>query len=95
MNELDNVITIVREDGSELLCEIILTNHREETGVDYVVFEMPDGEVSAAIYDPTDEETGQLSDIETEEEWDYINDVLDDYYDTLEAEEDEELEDEE
>lgn len=85
---MDNQITLIAEDGSELLCNVILTYHHDETGYDYVIFEMPDGEVSAARYDATDEESGEIIDIETDEEWDMINDVLEDYYDSLEESED-------
>ncbi len=84
----DNQIMITLEDGSELLCEVILTYHSDETGYDYVVFEMPDGNVSAARYDEGDTEGGALSDIETDEEWDIINEVLEDYYDSLDEEDD-------
>ena len=84
----DNQIMITLEDGSELLCSVILTYHNDETGYDYVVFEMPDGNVSAARYDESDTEGGALSDLETDEEWETINEVLEDYYDSLDEEDD-------
>lgn len=83
--EKELIITL--EDNTELLCHILLTYHSDETGFDYVIFEMPDEEVSAARYD---EAAGLISDIETDEEWELINDVLEDYYDSLEELEDEE-----
>ena len=49
---------------------------------------MPDGNVSAARYDEGDTEGGALSDLETDEEWEMINEVLEDYYDSLDEEDD-------
>ncbi len=83
----ENKITITLENGEELLCEVLLTHHLEETGFDYVIFELPDGEISAARYTDNGDSTGQLSDVETDEEWELIDAVLEDYYDQLDDEE--------
>ena len=91
----DNQMIVTDQDGNESVCEILFTHEHE--GKNYVVFEFVDThEVSAAIYTPgaTDDE-GTFSDIETDAEWDMLDQVLQAYYDELEAEEDDEDEEEE
>ena len=66
-NKENRTLTIVKEDGSEVLCEILFTTYDENFKKNYVVFEVLDGEgeVSAAIYEPSDTAEGALSSIET------------------------------
>ncbi|MDI6452301.1 DUF1292 domain-containing protein [Peloplasma aerotolerans] len=90
----DNQMIVTNEEGDEAVCEILFTH--EENGKNYVVFEFVDThEVSAAIYVPgaTDDE-GSFEDIETDEEWDMLDGVLQAYYDEHEddVEEDEDEE---
>ncbi len=83
----DKYITIIQEDG-ERVAEIILTYFHEETNKKYVVFEFVDTkEVSAAIYVEENEYEGNFLDIETDEEWDMLDEILEDYYDSLEEDE--------
>ena len=92
----DNQLTIIDENGNERVCEILFTH--KANGKNYVVFEFLDTEeISAAIYTPEeDSEEGFLSDIETDEEWDMLDELLDSFYDSLEqSEEFEDDEDEE
>jgi uncharacterized protein YrzB (UPF0473 family) len=91
----DDQMVVTNQNGDEAVCDILFTH--EANGKNYVVFEFVDShEVSAAIYIPgeTDEE-GTFQDIETEAEWDMLDQVLQAYYDELDAEEDEEDEEEE
>ena len=84
----DNKLTLVGEDGNETVCEIILTH--EQDGKKYVIFEFMDSnEISAAIYVPEgkDESEGTFLDIETDEEWEMLESVLEKFFDELEAEE--------
>lgn len=81
---MENQITITLENGDEVLADIILTYHDDDTSLDYVIFEMPDETVSAARYTDDGTGNGSLSDLETDEEWELVNNVLQDYYDTLE-----------
>ncbi|MGE4319961.1 MAG: DUF1292 domain-containing protein [Acholeplasmataceae bacterium] len=84
----DNKLTLVGEDGSETICEILFTH--EANGKKYVVFEIADTEeVTAAVYlpDNEDQSEGEFSDIETEEEWEMLDKLLDAYYQDLESEE--------
>lgn len=86
----DNKLTLVSEDGVETVCEIILTH--EHKGKNYVIFEFMDShEISAAQYVPeaSDESEGTFLDIETDEEWEMLESVLEKYFDELEAEEEE------
>lgn len=93
MNE--NQITLVSDDGIEELAEILFTHEVE--GVNYVVFEvLESGEVSAAIYIEGEDGEGELVDIETDEEWAMLDELVEEYYDALEEEyEDEDSESEE
>ncbi len=83
----DKMITII-QDNEERVAEIILTYFNEDTNKNYVIFEFLDtGEVSAAIYTEENEFEGTFSDIETEEEWDILEEILAEYYDSLEEDE--------
>ncbi len=91
----DDQMVVTNANGDEAVCDILFTH--EANGKNYVVFEFVDThEVSAAIYTPgaTDDE-GTFSDIETDAEWDMLDQVLQAYYDELEAEEDDEDEEDE
>lgn len=89
-------ITIVDENGNEQLCEIIHTFDSEEFGKSYVLYalvgaeEDEDGQVEifASSYTLADNgEDGELQPIETDEEWDLIEDVLNALEDELGEEE--------
>ncbi|MFX3624508.1 MAG: DUF1292 domain-containing protein [Ectobacillus sp.] len=93
----ENHITIVDEDGSETLCEIVFTFESEQFGKKaYVVFS-PIGEVDedgepvydAMSYEENEDETGgRLLPIESEEEWEMVQEV----FNTFLADEEEEEE---
>lgn len=88
----DRYITIVSDNEEETLAEVLFTHVNEETLKQYVVFRVVDSdEISAAIYVETNKEGGYFEDIETDEEWDYLEELLDHYFDSLELEEDEEV----
>lgn len=92
----ENQITIVDEDGNEHLCDIVFTFESEQFGPKtYVVFS-PIGEVDedgdpiydAAIVQPNEtEEGGTLIELESEAEWEMVQEVFGAF---LEDEEDEE-----
>lgn len=87
----ENQIALITEDGQEELADILFTH--EENDNTYVVFELVEsGEVSAAIYIDGADGTGEILDIETDEEWDMLDKLLDSYYDELdEADTEEDL----
>ena len=62
------------------------TIKHEKNDVKYVVFEFLDtNEISAAIYTPEENfDEGFLSDIETDEEWEMIDGLLESYYEESE-----------
>lgn len=80
-------LVITKDDGSEELVNILFTYQANDKN--YVIFEFNDTEeISAAVYIPDETgDNGTLVDIETDEEWDMIDEVLQGYYDDLEAEE--------
>ena len=78
----DNKITIIK-DNEEQLATIIISF--TQNNKNYVIFEFDESEeVSAAIYEENNDTEGFLSDIQTQEEWEMIQEALDNYYDELE-----------
>jgi len=76
-------ITLVDEDGNEELYQILLTFESEEFEKSYVLVhptsteDQEEVEIFAFSYTETDGGLdGQLGDIETDEEWDMIEEVL-------------------
>jgi uncharacterized protein YrzB (UPF0473 family) len=94
MNE--NQMIVTNENGEEMVCEILFTH--EYNGKNYVVFEFVDNqEISAAIFVPGEtEDEGTFMDIETDEEWDMIDGVLQEFLDALDEDdlEEDDLEEE-
>ncbi len=81
----ERLLTIVTDDGKEVLCEILFTHHSDETNKDYVVFvQKGTNEASAAVYVPTADGNGELKQIETEKEWTMLEELLADYADKME-----------
>jgi uncharacterized protein YrzB (UPF0473 family) len=91
----ENNITVVDENGNEQLCEVLFTFDSEEFGKSYVLY-YPVGaednddeeiEIHASAFTPSeDNEDGELMPIETDAEWDMIEEMLE----TFLAEQDEE-----
>lgn len=71
----DNELVLIDEDGNETLAEILFTFPWEETGKNYVVFTVGE-EVSAAVYEEGENASGELFPVETDEEWDKIEEML-------------------
>jgi uncharacterized protein YrzB (UPF0473 family) len=88
-------ITIVDEDGNEQLCEVLFTFDSEEFGKSYVLYypvgadedDQDDIEIHASSYVPGENEEGDLTPIETDEEWDMIEEMLNTFLDEEEGEE--------
>ena len=77
---VDRTVTLYTEDGKELIADILFTYHSEDFSHDYVVFQIREsGEASAAIYVPGENGQGSLEKIETDEEWQLLEELLDDY----------------
>lgn len=81
MNEKS--IFVMDEDGNEVEYEIVLTFKSPDTNQNYVVYKLPGDtdEVMAAIYDETETNAGKLIEIQSDEEFEMIQDVLDAFMD--------------
>lgn len=83
----DNQLVVVDGDGNETLCEILFTFQSERTNKNFVVFyrvedlnnEEEDLELNAAIYQEGDGEIGELIAIEDDEDWNEVEDAINDY----------------
>lgn len=77
----DKTLRVIDEEGNEQDFEIVLTFKSEKFGKSYVVYKEPGDtdEVHAASYDETETDGGDLRPIETDEEFDLIEEVLDAY----------------
>lgn len=96
MNHGENNITVVDEQGNEQLCEVLFTFDSEEFGKSYVLYypigaeddDEDDIEIHASAFIPNEEgEDGELMPIETDEEWDMIEEMLNTFLDEQEDEE--------
>ncbi|MBU1020931.1 MAG: DUF1292 domain-containing protein [Firmicutes bacterium] len=95
----EKLFTVIDEDGTEVEYEVVLTFKSEEFAKSYVVYKLPgdeNEEVFAAIFDEDNTDGGNLIQVETEAEWDMLDEVLnafledsDDADDEEESEEDE------
>ncbi len=76
-------IFVLDEKGNEIEYEIVLTFNSPKTHKDYVIYKEPGDteDVMAAIYDETNNDGGRLLEIESEEEFQMIQDVLDAFMD--------------
>lgn len=82
----DNMITLVDDQGNESLYEILFTFKSEDYGKSYILL-IPAGaeagnqvDVLAFAFDPDengDAKDAELYDIESDEEWDMVEGVLD------------------
>ena len=92
INPIEGQLTIIDAEGNERLCQILFTLESEEFGKKYVIFypiEQLEGEeedqiqLMAASYTEGEEGVGELSEIETEEEWSLIEDAVADFEDSM------------
>ncbi|MCG3089203.1 DUF1292 domain-containing protein [Sporosarcina cyprini] len=97
MEHGQETMTIVDEHGEEHVCEVIFTFDSEDFGKSYVLYHIlgenedidddEEIEIHASAFIPSEnDEDGELMPIETDEEWDMIEEMLN----TFLAEEDEE-----
>ena len=87
--EQNKELKLIKDDGTEISCEIIFTYYSEEYKKNYVVFSVPEEEMlSAASYEIKEDGTnGELVFIEDEKEWEMLEEVVGDYYENSEDEE--------
>ncbi|MFA6661865.1 MAG: DUF1292 domain-containing protein [Bacilli bacterium] len=94
----DDQITYVDKDGNEILCDILFTFHSDEFNKDYVLFydaSVDDDEevqIMCASYIESEGSAGELNAVETDEEWDEIQKMLENFEsDDSEAENEEDV----
>ena len=90
MENAENYITVVDEQGNEQLFEVLFTFDSDEFNKSYVLY-YPAGaenedneeiEIHASSYIPNeDAEEGNLQPIETDEEWEMIEEMLNTFLD--------------
>jgi len=90
MNHGENNITVVDDDGNEQLCEVLFTFDSEEFGKSYVLY-YPVGEnenddeeieIHASAFIPNENgDDGELMPIESDEEWDLVEEMLNTFLD--------------
>ena len=90
MEKLAENVLVFEKDGKEIECQILFTCNLEGFGDNnYVVFQIGDtDDISAARYIEENDGIGQLLDIETDEEWDLLDDAIESFYNDLESAED-------
>ena len=94
MEHAENNITIVDENGNEQLCEILFTFDSEKFNKSYVLYypisdtdDEEEIEIHASSFTPSeDNQDGELAPIETEEEWDLVEEMLNTFLDQEEEE---------
>lgn len=80
-SESENTFIIMNDEGVEIECEVIFTYEDEQSGKNYIAYtdntldEDGNTKVYASVFDPN-EENPVLSQIETEEEWQLIEGIL-------------------
>jgi len=82
MEQEKELLIVTDANGQEIECEIIMTFASEETNKSYVVYQIKDdesGEYYAACFNPDDGDEGKLFEIESDDEWDLIEEVLENF----------------
>ena len=94
MEQNENKIVIIDEEGRERVCEILFTYQNPDTQKNYVVLypidelDSDDEEMDLFAYSFVENEDGdgELFTLETDEEYDMINEVIDQFYEDQAAE---------
>lgn len=90
MDLQDNKMVIVNENNEEVTVTILFTTNLEGYADDYVVFSEDDtGVISAARYIPTSDTEGEFLPVESDDEWDKLQELLDKYEESYGDEDDE------
>ncbi|MFO7969348.1 MAG: DUF1292 domain-containing protein [Candidatus Izemoplasmatales bacterium] len=82
MEEMQDTLILTDELGNEIRARIIMTFESDEFNKSYVVYQMENDdneEYHAASFDPEDGDEGKLEQIETDAEWDLIEEVLESF----------------
>ena len=80
----EKTFTVVDENGEAKEFEVVLTFKSEDFGKSYVIYKLPNDEsdeVFAAIFDEDAKDGGNLIQVESEEEWNMLEEVLESFLD--------------
>ena len=81
MNLTDGKITIKDKDNKDIVCDVLFTFDSDKTNKSYIVFtdNTKDEEGNLLVYANTynKDNSGELGLIETEEEWNIVEQILD------------------
>ncbi len=80
--KLDKII-FEDENGTKTELTILLTYHSDTFNKDYVVFYEENGDLVAGIVD----ENGNITDVEAQEEYDELDEIIDEYLSSKDKEE--------
>ncbi len=85
-DKLAENVLVFEKDGKEVECQILFTCNLEGyEGNNYVVFKIGDTEdISAARYTEEGDGIGELLDVETDKEWDLLDDAIESFFNDLE-----------
>ena len=95
INPIEGQLTIIDAEGNEKLCQILFTLESEEFGKNYVVFypiesieddESEQIQLMAASFKENEDGTGELSEVETNEEWALLESAVAQYEEQMEEE---------
>ena len=92
MKEERMTFNITNDEGQEVECEVLFTFESDETGKNYMVYtdnttdESGSTRVYASIYDATGADKS-LKPIESEQEWDVIENILSSIQEKVDSEE--------
>ena len=81
----ENQLIFTDDEGKENICDILFTYESEEFKKSYVFFTKAEPEedeeiqVSCAAYIPNDDGTGELVEVESDEEWEMLEKVFNDF----------------
>ena len=92
-NLKDNQLIFTNENNEEVVCDILFTYHSEEFNKDYVFFipvnqDNEDGrnDVACASYIEKDNAIGELNAVESDEEWEELEEVFTSFLEEAENE---------
>ena len=85
-DKLAENVLVFEKDGKEVECQILFTCNLEGFGDNnYVVFKIGDtDDISAARYIEEGDGIGELLDVETDKEWDLLDDAIESFFNDLE-----------
>ena len=79
--EKESKFTIINDEGKEVECEVLFTFDSDETKKSYIVYtdnttdESGSTKVYASVFDPTGQDLA-LQPVETDKEWEVIENIL-------------------